>query len=137
MTTIFEKIIAGKIPANKIYEDKQTLAFLDADPINPGHTLVIPKEPYENIYEIPEAEFVAVMKTVRKLAPKIKNAVHADGININNNNDRAAGQEVFHYHVHIIPRFEGDGFSHWQGEKNYHASKAGTDIAQKITKMIE
>lgn len=137
MTTIFEKIIAGKIPAHKIYENQKTFAFLDADPVNPGHTLVVPKEPYENIYEISEEAFLSVMKTVRRLAPKIKQAVEADGINIHNNNDPAAGQKVFHYHIHIIPRFEGDGYKHWQGEENYHQGEAGNGIADKITKVIK
>lgn len=137
MTTIFEKIIAGDIPAHKIYEDDETFAFLDADPVNPGHTLVIPKEPHTNIYEIPEQDFVAVMKTVRYLAPKIKEAVDADGINIHNNNDSAAGQKVFHYHIHIIPRFEDDGYEHWKGKEDYHADESGNKIANKITKTIK
>jgi len=133
MTTIFEKIITGDIPSNKVYEDDKTFAFLDADPVNPGHTLVIPKEPYKNIYEIPQDSFAAVMNTVRKLAPAIKEAVGADGINIGQNNDSAAGQEVFHFHVHIMPRFEGDGYTHWQGAENYHKGKSGEKIAKNIS----
>lgn len=136
MTTIFEKIIAGEIPSNKVYEDETTFAFLDAEPINPGHTLVVPKQPYRDIYEISKEDFGAVMETVRKLSPVIKEAVGADGINIGINNDAAAGQEVFHLHVHIMPRFEGDGFSHWDGAENYHAGSDGEDIAQKITDQL-
>jgi histidine triad (HIT) family protein len=136
MLTIFEKIIAGEIPANKIYEDEQTFAFLDGKPINPGHTLVISRKPYKDIYEIPQADFLAVMKTVHKLAPIIKQAVGADGINLGNNNGPAAGQEVPHYHVHIIPRFEGDGFSHWHGAEDYHEGEAGENIAKRVTENL-
>lgn len=133
MSTIFEKIIAGEIPSNKVYEDDQTFAFLDADPINPGHTLVVPKEPYKDIYEIPKESLCAVMQTVHMLAPIIKESVGADGINIGQNNEPAAGQEVFHFHVHIMPRFKGDGHTHWQGTENYHEGEKGSRIAEEIT----
>ncbi|MEX2514526.1 MAG: HIT family protein [Candidatus Paceibacterota bacterium] len=136
MSTVFEKIIAGEIPCYKVYEDDETFAFLDADPINPGHTLVIPKEPHKDIYEIPEASFLAVMRTVHKLAPVIREAVGADGINIGQNNEPAAGQEVFHFHVHIMPRFEGDGHTHWQGAENYHEGEDGEKIANQIAERL-
>lgn len=134
--TIFEKIIAGEVSHHKVYEDEDTFAFLDADPVNPGHTLVIPKEPYENIYEIPEDAYHAVMETVRKLSPKVKEAVSADGINIGINNDPAAGQEVMHLHVHIMPRFTGDGFQHWQGDEPYHDNERGETVAEKIREVL-
>jgi histidine triad (HIT) family protein len=132
-TTIFEKIIAGDIPAHKIYEDENTFAFLDAEPINPGHTLVVPKKPHKNMYESPANEFGSLMQVVHRLAPKIKQAVSADGINIGINNDSAAGQEVMHLHVHIMPRFADDGFQHWHGKKDYHDGNSGQKIADKIT----
>ena len=137
METIFEKIIAGNIPTNKVYEDEQTFAFLDGEPVNPGHTLVISRKPYKDIYEIPQADFLAVMKTVHKLAPIIKQAVEADGINLHNNNDPAAGQRVPHYHIHIIPRFENDGFQHWQGSEDYHEGEHGKEIARSITDFLK
>lgn len=108
--TIFSKIITREIPANIVYEDDETLAFLDIAPNNPGHTLVIPKAYSRNLLDISESSWLAVMATVRKLAPIIKEAVGADGINIAMNNEPAAGQVVFHAHVHIIPRHTGDGF---------------------------
>jgi len=111
--TIFEKIIAREIPATIIYEDEDTLAFLDIAPNNPGHTLVIPKEHSRNMLDITESSWLAVMRTVHKLAPIIKEAVEADGINIAMNNEPDAGQVVFHSHVHIIPRHKGDGFTHF------------------------
>ncbi len=112
---IFCSIIKGEIPAQKIFEDEDTFAFLDVHPINRGHTLVVPKIHYANIYEVPDDVLAKIMHTVRFLAPKIKQAVGAEGINIGINNDKAAGQLVFHIHAHIIPRFEGDGHAHWHG----------------------
>jgi len=134
--TIFAKIIAGDIPHHKIYEDESTFAFLDAEPVNPGHTLVVPKEPYQNMYEIPQNAFTEVMKTVHQLAPKIKNGVSADGINIGINNGSAAGQEVMHLHVHIMPRFNDDDFQHWQGEDDYHDNVRGKEIAESVRERL-
>ena len=122
---LFCKIASGTIPSEKIYEDEDTFAFLDIHPINRGHTLVVPKEHYANIYEAPEELFAKVMQTVQLLAPRIKQAVGADGINIGINNDRAAGQMVFHLHAHIIPRFDNDGYSHWHGNP-YQEGEIGT-----------
>jgi len=136
MSTIFEQIIAGDIPANKIYEDGQTFAFLDANPVNPGHTLVIPKEPYKNIETVPEDLLTAVMQTVKFLAPQIQTAVKADGFNIHENNGTVAGQVVPHLHFHIIPRFEGDDFEHWHGAEDYHDGKAGEEIAARISRSL-
>lgn len=112
---LFCNIATGAIPSEKIYEDEDTFAFLDIHPINRGHTLVIPRAHHANMYEVPEETFAKVMRTAHLLAPKIKQAVGADGINIGINNDKAAGQLVFHLHAHVIPRFEGDGHAHWHG----------------------
>ena len=120
---IFLKIIAGEIPAHKVYEDEYTYAFLDATPNNPGHTLVIPKERYKDIYEIPEEVLSHVMNTVKKVAIAVKKATNADGINIGMNNEPAAGQLVFHAHIHVIPRFKDDGLKHW-GRKEYKEGEA-------------
>ncbi|HEC33056.1 MAG TPA: HIT family protein [Candidatus Kaiserbacteria bacterium] len=115
MKDLFIKIINGELPSEKIYEDDMTYAFLDINPTNKGHTLVVPKNHSENIYDIKEEDWTAVMKTVRLLSPKIKKALNADGINIIMNNEKSAGQLVPHSHVHIIPRYEADGFKHWKG----------------------
>ncbi len=112
---IFCKIIKGELPSEKVYEDEHSYAFLDIHPVNRGHTLVIPKEHHANIYDTPPEVFANVMRTVQMLAEKIKRAVNAGGINIGINNDSAAGQLVFHLHVHIIPRSKGDGHEHWHG----------------------
>ena len=112
---IFCKIVEGSIPSEKVYEDEQVLAFLDITPVNKGHTLVIPKTHHENIYALPDSALDAMMHTVRDLAPRIKHATNADGINVIVNNEGAAGQIIFHIHCHIIPRFTEDGFRHWKG----------------------
>lgn len=112
---LFCKIVSGIAPSNSVYEDEHTYAFLDIHPINRGHTLVIPKLHHVNIYDTPVDIFQSVMKTVHMLAPKIKQAVGAEGINIGINNDSTAGQLVFHLHAHIIPRFTGDGHGAWHG----------------------
>lgn len=127
---IFCKIVGGAIPAEKVYEDGQTLAFLDIRPTNPGHTLVIPKAHYRNVFDIPLDVWGAVMQTVHRLAPAIITATGAGGLNINTNNDEAANQLVFHSHVHLIPRFTGDGHQPWGGTP-YAPGEAAT-LAEKI-----
>lgn len=132
--TIFEKIIKGEIPSHKVYEDEHTYAFLDINPINKGHTLVIPKEHTTNMLTADSDAFLQVMKTAHMLAPKIKEAVGADGINIGINNEAAAGQEVFHLHVHIIPRFEGDNLKHWGGSP--YENEDAKETLEKILTLL-
>jgi histidine triad (HIT) family protein len=132
---LFCKIIRGEIPSEKIYEDEYAFAFLDIHPINKGHTLVIPKVHAENMFDITAENFTALMKTVHRLAPIVKNAVSADGVNIGINNGRAAGQLVFHSHVHIIPRFTGDGFLHWHGAPL--TTQEITGVAHQIQHLIK
>jgi histidine triad (HIT) family protein len=108
LKTIFEKIVSGEIPCDKLYEDEHTFAFMDINPNTRGHSLVITKKPYENIYEIPDEIASELFKSVKKISSAIKKALDADGINIVMNNDAGAGQIVFHAHIHIIPRFQND-----------------------------
>ena len=115
MDDLFLKIIKGEVPSEKIYEDDNTFAFLDIKPNNPGHTLVVPKKYSRNILDITEDDWIALMKTVRTLAPIIKDAVNATGVNVYMNNEPSAFQEIFHTHVHIIPRHSDDGFHPWGG----------------------
>lgn len=133
--SIFQKIIRGEIPCHKIYEDERTFAFLDIHPVNKGHTLVVPKTRYENMFDMPEEEWLAVMKTVHLLAPKIKMALGADGVNIGMNNGSAAGQVVPHAHVHIMPRFSGDGYVLWQ-RKEYYKEGEAIRVAKIIRQTI-
>jgi histidine triad (HIT) family protein len=105
---IFAKILKGEIPCHKLYEDDDTLAFLDIMPRTEGHTLVITKEKAPDLFGITPAGLGRLMAVVQKLAPKIKDAVGADGVLIQQFNGAAAGQTVFHLHVHIVPRKESE-----------------------------
>ncbi|SFF80553.1 histidine triad (HIT) family protein [Halopelagius inordinatus] len=107
--TIFEKIVAGEIPARSVYETDAVFAFLDANPLAPGHTLVVPKEAYERVGEMPADVASDVFAAVHRLTPKVEDAVDADAVTVGVNDGKAAGQEVPHVHVHLVPRFEGDG----------------------------
>jgi len=104
---IFAKILRGEMPATKIYEDEQTFAFMDIMPRGDGHCLVLPKAASRNILDIEPADLAAVMETVQKISRAIIPAFDADGITIQQFNEPAGGQVVFHLHVHIIPRFAG------------------------------
>lgn len=106
--TIFEQIIDGEIPSYTVYEDETTYAFLDANPLVPGHTLVIPKKPYERLNDMPAEEAGDVFGVVSEIASAVEQAVGADASTIAINNGEEAGQEVPHVHWHIIPRFEDD-----------------------------
>ena len=103
--TIFQKIIRGEIPAAKVYETDTVLAFLDIRPVHGGHTLVIPKNPVRDIYELPESDAADLMRAIVRIAGAVKRATGAGGVNIISNNGTAADQVVPHLHFHVIPRF--------------------------------
>jgi len=107
-TCIFCKIVEGKIPSSKIYEDMDSLAFLDIAPFSKGHTIVIPKEHHVNLLDFPVKEMESFFSALKKVTIKIKEKLGADGINIMQNNFKAAGQVVNHLHFHVIPRWEND-----------------------------
>jgi histidine triad (HIT) family protein len=104
---VFAKILRGDLPAHKLYEDDATCAFMDIMPRGDGHCLVIPKEPSRNILDVDAASLSAVMATTQKLAKAVMTAFSADGVTVQQFNEPAGGQVVFHLHVHIIPRFDG------------------------------
>lgn len=106
---IFCAIVDGEIPSRTVYEDEETLAFLDANPLAPGHVLVIPKTHHERLNDLPEELAGAVLDALYQLVSPVETAVEAEGTTVAFNNGAAAGQEVPHVHGHIIPRFEGDG----------------------------
>ena len=110
---IFCKIISGQIPADKVYEDSKVIAFLDIHPVNPGHTLVVPKNHSRNILEDNIDDLTSSMSAIRRIAGAVIKAVKADGFNLGVNTNAAAGQAVFHTHFHVIPRFINDGLRHW------------------------
>ena len=132
---IFCKIVKGELPSTKIYEDEDILAFLDINPINIGHSLIIPKKHYVNIYDTPEDTLGNMMKVAKIISKSIKTELKADGVNVTMNSDPAAGQVVFHSHLHVIPRVTSDGFGLWQGRRPYEEGEA-KGIAEKIAKSI-
>ena len=109
MDCIFCKIVAGQIPAAKIYEDDDVLAFLDAIPNTKGHALVVPKVHFENIFDIDDTVLQKVVVTGKHLAMQMKAVLGAIAINITSNNGEYAGQIVPHFHLHVIPRYKDDG----------------------------
>jgi histidine triad (HIT) family protein len=109
MDCIFCTIVEGRAPAEVVFEDEETLAFMDINPANPGHTLVIPKRHVRNLYGLDEETAAAVMRTTVRVANAIEAALQPDGMNLVQSNERAGGQEIFHFHLHIIPRWYGDG----------------------------
>ena len=103
----FAKILRGEFPCHKVYEDDHVLAFLDIMPRVPGHTLVIPKAPARNILDIKVEDYLHVARVTHKIATAAKKAFNADGITVQQFNEQASGQVVFHLHVHVLPRHEG------------------------------
>lgn len=132
---IFCKVVSGEVPSYKLYENDEILAFLNIFPVNSGHALVIPKDHIENIYGLPDETLCRVAIGVKKVAIALKHALDADGINLEMNNEPAAGQEIDHAHIHVIPRFKDDGLKHWPFKP---AEKAELEVLkEKIQKAIE
>jgi histidine triad (HIT) family protein len=108
---VFCAIVDGELPSYDVHEDDQVLAFLDANPVAEGHTLVIPKTHRERLTDLTSEETAAVFDAAREVAGAVEAAVEPDGYNLFQTNGAAAGQEVFHSHVHVVPRYEGDSVS--------------------------
>lgn len=108
MSCIFCKILNGDIPSNKVFENDNFIAILDAFPANEGHTLVIPKKHFENIFEIDEETLKEGYAIAKRIASSIKKSLNIENINILQNNGVLAGQTVKHFHIHVIPRLEND-----------------------------
>ncbi len=132
---IFCKIVARKAGAVIVFEDEHSLAFLDIHPLNPGHTLVIPKKHYASMVEMPPEEVGRIFVSVSKVMRGVKKASKADGINIGQSNGKAASQEVFHMHVHIIPRYIHElpeGFPERKTATNAELEVTGSKIKAAI-----
>jgi histidine triad (HIT) family protein len=129
----FCKIAQKEAPASIVYEDENVIAFMSIKPIDVGHTLVIPKKHYENIYKIPEDEVAHLYTIVKKLAHAVQKAVNAEGIRIVQNNGEAAGQVIFHMHVHIIPMNKDHSWMHHAQMRDADALK---EDARKIRESI-
>lgn len=106
---IFCKLANGEIPTNKIYEDKDFAVILDASPATKGHALILPKEHFSNLYEIDDQTAAKVLPLAKKMAKHMTDVLQCDGFNVLQNNGETAGQTVFHFHVHLVPRYEGKG----------------------------
>lgn len=133
---IFCKIVAGEIPSTRVYEDADTLAFMDIGPVIKGHTLVIPKQHYDPITKTPVDVLGRLMKVVQKIAQAQMNGLKADGVNVLNANGTAAGQQVPHIHFHVVPRFKTDGH-HWNwAPKKYDSIEEMKKIADEIRKGL-
>lgn len=128
---LFCKIIAGEIPCAKIFEDDNTLAFLDINPIAKGHTLVVPKGHFPTLLDFPASEAGPLIDALRRVAGAVQKETGAGGFNCIQNNFGPAGQMVFHSHWHIIPRFEKDGLTDWPG-----GAYAGTDEMNQLARSI-
>jgi histidine triad (HIT) family protein len=111
MPTIFEKIMAREIPAHIVYEDDKVIAFLDIIQTTKGHVLVATKDPFKDIFDVPEDVLAHLFGVCGRLAKAIKAAFSPLGLNVLSNNGEAAGQKVFHFHLHLVPRYEGDDVS--------------------------
>ena len=129
---LFCKIAVKEIPAQVIYEDDHTLAFLDIMPRTKGHTIVIPKHHAPNILELPDAEVTPLFAAVKKVAEMLSRKLAADGITIGINQGRASGQEVDHLHVHLMPRWHGDGGSAVQSVVNHKPKETLEEMRKKI-----
>ena len=105
---LFCKIVAGQIPSERIDEDERTVAFMDINPATRGHALVVPRRHAANLLEIDSQDLAATMTAAQRLARRVKERLGADGVNLLNATGSAAWQTVFHFHVHVIPRYEGD-----------------------------
>ncbi|WP_265518444.1 HIT family protein [Nitratireductor luteus] len=132
---VFAKILRGELPAHKIYEDDQTLAFMDIMPRGDGHCLAIPKQPARNLLDAEPDSLAALMATVQKVGRAAMTAFDADGLTVQQFNEEAGGQIVFHLHVHIIPRFTGVALRPHTGEMADQDKLA--EQAAKIRAMLE
>jgi len=136
---VFCKIVKGEIPAEKIYEDDKVISFMDSFPRQEGHTLIIPKEHFENIFELPEDIASHVLKIGKLVASKIKEKLKCDGLNFVQSNGEAAGQVVMHYHMHILPRYKGrdeGGAEHAMTSEIYEYKPGEGEIA-RIAELLK
>ena len=134
---IFCRIAAGEMPAVRVLETPEVLAFLDIAPVNYGHTLVIPKAHHQNLLELPDALWTAMGQVCRRVAQALQATLFAQGFNIGMNNFEAAGQVVFHAHLHVIPRYYTDGHQLFSQEsyKPGDLEKTGEQLRRALEKM--
>ncbi len=132
---IFCRIAQKQVSANLVYEDEKVVAFLDIRPLNEGHTLVIPKAHYENIFDVPQELNAYIHGITKQVAVAVKKAIKADGISIIQQNGKAATQDVPHLHVHVVPRYEGQkmlGFSQTSEADQEELNQIATKIRKHL-----
>jgi len=131
---IFCKIVKGEIPSKKIYENEKVLAFLDINPISRGHLLIIPKKHFENIYEIKDSYLKEIINIAKIIAESLKKSLNATGVNILHASGKDAQQSVFHFHIHLVPRYKNDGLNVWPKSdyKELNLDEIKNKIAGKI-----
>jgi histidine triad (HIT) family protein len=136
MDCIFCRIAAKEIPAAMIHEDADLMVFMDIGPIIKGHALVAPKQHYDPVTETPDEVLTRLHLMAKKIAQAQMNALGAEGVNILQNNGKAAGQEVPHIHIHVIPRFSDDGH-HWNWKaKSYEDPDEMTALAERLRDLL-
>lgn len=128
---IFCKIIAGEIPSYTLYENEKFKIILDVGPATKGHALILPKEHYANLYELPEETAAEVIKLAKRMMIRMTDKLRCDGFNIVQNNGEAAGQTVNHFHMHLIPRYKNDGEI-----LKYIAGEPGPEELEQIKNII-
>lgn len=130
---IFCKLANGQIPTNSYYEDEDFKVIMDASPAAKGHSIILPKTHAANLFELPDEYCEKIMKVAKKCATAVKETLHCDGVNILQNNGEAAGQTVFHLHVHIIPRMKDDDINiTWKPGEGDGAEELAQEIAKKL-----
>lgn len=129
---IFCKLANGEIPTNTLYEDEMFRVIFDLSPASKGHAIILPKEHYRNLFELPDEEASKVMIVAKKLATVMTELFEADGFNLVQNNNECAGQTVFHFHLHLIPRYENDDV-----HKFWTPGEADTESLAKWSKQIQ
>ena len=132
---VFCRIVAKEIPAAIVFEDEHTIAFMDAGQVNPGHVLVAAKGHAENLYELNDAQAGALLKAAARVARAIRAAFNPPGLSVYQANGKAAWQTVFHYHMHLLPRHEGDGMALTWPAKNPPRETLGEYAALIQTKL--
>lgn len=132
---IFCKIAAGEIPSYTLYEDADFRVIFDINPASEGHALVIPKEHFKNLFELDDAIASKALVVAKKVATALSNELNSDGFNLLQNNEEIAGQTVFHFHIHLIPRYKGDTFKFSTATGEINKDKA-TALADKIKNML-
>ncbi|AQQ52556.1 HIT family protein [Planococcus lenghuensis] len=135
---IFCKIIDGEIPSIKVYEDEHVYAFMDIMPLSKGHTLLIPKQHREFVYDLTEQEAGTLFAAAPKIASALKETFQPVGMNLLNNNGAKAGQSVFHFHLHFIPRYdETDGFgAKWITKEKQYSSEKIQELAEQVKQTL-